>query len=116
MNNKKPVKGIFKKRLGVIVSTLAALIFAVKVRAEVVLYGPQPEYAPPPSPGHIILHLLPMIGIAFAIFVVAPIIGLLWYHKRGGRKKWPGLIVRIITILFILLTIGFIVFVYVATI
>lgn len=35
------------------------------------------------------------IGICLA-FIVAPIAGLIWYHKRGGTKKWPRVILWII--------------------
>lgn len=117
--NKKTTNGISKKLKwigGSVLSGLLSLIFASGVKAELSapLYGmidPVPVYGmPAPTPGGMLSELLPFIGGVFLVFVIAPIVGLVWYHKRGGTKKWPGIVVWILGTLFVLSLIILIIF------
>ena len=95
---------IFKKWWSQSLNGLLALIFAGEAKAQVTI--PNPLYGIlPPTPGEISVGLLPW----FLIFVAAPIAGLIWYRKRGGKKKWPTVVVWIIVSLFVL-AIGALVF------
>ena len=90
----------FKKRGGLLLNILLGLIFANNVKA---LELPMPLYGPEPiTPGEILSRLLPWITGAFILLVVAPILGLIWYRKRGGKKKWPAIITWILVTFFVL--------------
>jgi hypothetical protein len=78
---------------------LLSLIFANGAKAQSL---PMPLYGVQPTPGEILSRNLPFIGSIFLVFVIAPIAGLIWYHKRGGTKKWPSIIVWILVGLFVL--------------
>jgi len=104
------MKKIFKKLKGFCSSNVIgflSLVFANKAKAQyaVPMYG-----VFPPTPGEILSRLLPYIGGVFLVFVIAPIIGLIWYRKRGGTKKWPKVVVWILAILFIVALITWIIF------
>jgi len=91
---------IFKKWRSLLFNSLLGLMFANRVRAfdlPMPLYGPEPII-----PTELLSRLLPWIGGAFVLLVVAPILGLIWYRKRGGKKKWPAIIACILVLLFLL--------------
>jgi len=111
------MKKIFKNLINSIIVIILSLIFADEVRAQ---FMPVPLYAPPPpslpeaflpSSGEILSRLLPYIGGVFLVFVIAPIIGLIWYQKRGGIKKWPKIVVWILAILFVIALTALIIFI-----
>ena len=97
----KKLKGLGGSVLG----GLLSLIFTNGAKAQsmpVPLYGIQP-----PLP-----RLLPFIGGVFLVFVIAPVVGLIWYRKRGGTKKWPSIIVWILAALFVLALVTLIILPY----
>jgi hypothetical protein len=101
MQNKKSTINIIKKWWGVMTSAAISLMFTGKAKAQAELYGPPPIlYGPAPLPT--ISDFIPMIGAIFVFFVLAPVIGLVWYHKHGGKRKWPTVVVKILIALFIL--------------
>lgn len=110
---KKPMNRIFKKLKGLggsVLGGLLSLIFANGAKAQSIpvslpLYGP-------PTPGERLSELLPFIGGVFLVFVIAPVVGLIWYRKRGGTKKWPSVIVWILSTLFVIALIALIIFLY----
>lgn len=114
---KKPMNRIFKKLKGLggsVLGGLLSLIFTNGANAQMrSMYGIQPMYGiPTPEPGEVLTRLLPFIGSAFLIFVIAPVAGLIWYRKRGGTKKWPSVIVWILAALFVLALVALIILLY----
>jgi len=102
----KKLKGLGGSVLG----GLLSLIFTNGAKAQsmsVPLYGIQP-----PTPGEILPRFLPFIGGVFLVFVIAPVVGLIWYRKRGGTKKWPSIIVWILAALFVLALVVLIILLY----
>jgi len=106
------MKNIFqkvKKGFGSVVISLLSLVFTNEAKA---------QYAVPmygvflPTPEEILSRLLPFIGGVFLVFVVAPIVGLIWYRKRGGTKKWPKVVVWALAILFVVALVSLIIFLY----
>ncbi len=108
---------------GSVLGGLLALIFTSGAKAQyspvpeygvsipVPLYGvpaPGPMYGVLPTPGEMLLRPLPLLAGAFLVFVIAPVVGLIWYRKRGGKKKWPSVIVWILAALFVLVLVAFI--------
>lgn len=92
----------FKKWKSLLLSSLISLIFVKEVKAldvhlPAVLYGPIP-----PTPTEALWRFLPWIGGMFLFFVLAPVLGLRWYRKQGGRKKWPAIITWILVSIFLL--------------
>jgi len=110
---KKTMNRILKKLKGLggsVLGGLLSLIFTNGAKAQsmpVPLYGIQP-----PTPGEILPRLLPFIGGVFLVFVIAPVVGLIWYRKRGGTKKWPSIIVWILAALFVLALVTLIILLY----
>lgn len=97
-----------------IVSGILSLMFTNGTKASNTLSDPigVPLYGIYPTPGEILFNILPYIGGVFLVFVIAPIVGLNWYHKRGGTKKWPSIIVWAFTALFILALLTLIIYLY----
>jgi hypothetical protein len=62
------------------------------------------------SPFIIITRLIP---VAFMVFIVVPIIGLVWYRKKGGKKTWPKAVVWILASFFILVLVFLVFFTYI---
>jgi len=103
------MKKTFKNLINSSVASVLSLIFANEIRAQSM---PVPMYGVfRPSPGEILSRLL-YIGSVFLVFVLAPIIGLIWYRKRGGIKKWPKIVVWILATLFVIALIALIIFIY----
>lgn len=89
----------FKKRVGLLLNILLGLMFANNARGHL----PVIEYGPfYPTPKEAFSEILPWIAGAFILLVVAPISGLIWYRKRGGKKKWPAIITWALVALFVL--------------
>lgn len=92
------------------VASLLSLIFTNEARAQSM---PVPLYGVFwPTPEEILARLLPFIAGVFLVFVAAPIVGLIWYRKHGGMKKWPKIVVWILATLFVVALTAFIIFLY----
>lgn len=98
------MKNIFQKVKKVFSSGvigLLSLVFTNEAKAQYAV--PMPMYGVfRPTPEEILSRLLPFIGGIFVVFVVAPVVGLIWYRKRGGTKKWPKVVVWALAILFVI--------------
>lgn len=106
------MKNIFQKVKRIFSSgaiSLLSLVFTNEAKAQhaVPMYG-----VFLPTPEEILSRLLPFIGGIFVVFVVAPVVGLIWYRKRGGTKKWPKVVVWTLAILFFVALISLIIFLY----
>lgn len=112
---KKPTSRISKKLKGLkssVLGGLLSLIFTNETRAQSIslanpLYGGRPV-----APSEMLLRLLPYIGGVFLVFVIAPVVGLIWYRKHGGTKKWPSVIVRTLSVLFVLALVALIILLF----
>lgn len=105
------MKNILKNLRNLVIGFLSGLFFVNKANAQLVLYGPPPPlYGPIPGPN--IMNLLPALAVYFTAFVIAPIAGLFWYRKRGGKKKWPTVVVCIVASFFLLSLIAFLILLY----
>lgn len=102
-NMKKFLKS-FKKWKYLLFSSLLGLIFVNEAQAQGIQL-PSPLCGLQLTPGEIFFGLLPLIGMTLLFFVVAPILGLILYRKRGGKKKWPLIIAWILGIISILIII-----------
>ena len=107
---------IFKKLKGLgnsVLGGLLSLIFTNGAKAQIrPMYGIEPMYGISITPVEMLSRLLPFIGGVFLVFVIAPVAGLIWYHKRGGTKKWPSIIVWILAALFVLALVTLIILLY----
>jgi len=89
---------------------LLTLLFAGEAKAlDQPLYGLRTIIPPPivvvpvpATPKDILSKLYVIIGGALVVFVIMPIVGMLWYYKRGGKKKWPSIVGKILIGLFLL--------------
>jgi len=104
------MKKFFKNLKNSSIASLLSLIFANEVKAQSM---PEPlDEVFWPTPGEMLVRLLPFITGVFLVFVAAPIAGLVWYRKHGGTKKWPKVVVRILAILFVIALAALIILLY----
>lgn len=99
---------IFKKWQVLLLNGLLALIFANKTKAQEPIIIANPLYGIR-TPEEMLVGFLPWIVGIFLIFVAAPIAGLIWYRKRGGKKKWPTIVIRILVSFFVLVLAAYII-------
>ena len=98
------MKKHFRKILSSIIVTILSLLFIDKT-------GAMCWYGPPSRELIFRMSILP-IASGFLLFVISPIIGLLWYKKKGGKRKWPKTLAVISISLFFILLIIYSIYVF----
>jgi cytochrome c biogenesis protein CcdA len=86
----------------------AIFSFLLSSKASAQFEGLQPVYGinagtiPSPTTKEVLTRLIAYLAGAIIIFVVTPVLGLIWYNKSGKKKEW----LRIVALLLLIIGAG----------